>query len=138
MRLPILNFKSISQFWQPWARNWQHCGSEKYAFVKNPTPPTVFASHSSHFAQTITTKYKRVSRSRIFHFHSGSPLKKFKMGGRIDTILMSVKIGDVPISSLDFSIIGRVSLKGRRSQEKSWRFYCFIIWFSIFSLHYTP
>ena len=28
------------------------------------------------------------------------------MGGRIDTILMCVKFGDDPISSLDFSFIG--------------------------------
>ena len=28
------------------------------------------------------------------------------MGGRIDTILMSVKFGDDPISSLDFSFTG--------------------------------
>ena len=78
MRPPILNFRSISQFWQPWARNWQHCGSEKYAFVKNPTPPTVFAAHSSKFAQTLTTKLQRASRSRIFDFNPRSPLKKFK------------------------------------------------------------
>ena len=31
---------------------------------------------------------------------------KFKMGGRIETILMCVKFGDDPISSLDFSFIG--------------------------------
>ena len=32
------------------------------------------------------------------------------MGGRIDTILMCVKFGDDPISSLDFSFIGGVPL----------------------------
>ena len=31
---------------------------------------------------------------------------KFKMGGRIDIILMCVKFGDDPISSLDFCFIG--------------------------------
>ena len=31
---------------------------------------------------------------------------KFKLGGQIDTILMSLKIGDDPISSLHFSFIG--------------------------------
>ena len=78
MRPSILNFRSISQFLQPWVRNWQHCGSEKYAFVKNPTPLTVFAAHSSKFAQTLTTRLQRASRSRIFDFNPRSPLKKFK------------------------------------------------------------
>ena len=32
------------------------------------------------------------------------------MGGRIDIILMCVKFGDDPISSLDFSFIGGVPL----------------------------
>ena len=32
------------------------------------------------------------------------------MGGRIDTILMCVKFGDDPMSSLDFSLIGGVPL----------------------------
>ena len=36
---------------------------------------------------------------------------KCKMGGRIDTILMCVKYGDDPISSLDFSFIGGVALR---------------------------
>ena len=45
---------------------------------KNPTPPTVFAAHSSKFAQTLTTKLQRASRSRIFDFNPRSPLKKFK------------------------------------------------------------
>ena len=36
---------------------------------------------------------------------------KFKMGGHIDTILMWVKFGDDPISSLDFSFIGGCTLK---------------------------
>ena len=31
---------------------------------------------------------------------------KFKMGGRIDTIVMSVKFGEDLISSLDFSFTG--------------------------------
>ena len=36
------------------------------------------------------------------------------MGGRIDTILMSVKFGDDPDSSLDLSLIGGgVPLKGK-------------------------
>ena len=50
MQPTILNFKSISQFWQRWSRNRQHCGSEKYAFIKNPTPPTVFAANFWNFA----------------------------------------------------------------------------------------
>ena len=33
------------------------------------------------------------------------------MGGRIDTILMSVNFGDDPISTLDFSFTGGVPLK---------------------------
>ena len=36
---------------------------------------------------------------------------KFKMGGRIDIILMCVKFGDDPISSLDFSFIGEGGTK---------------------------
>ena len=35
---------------------------------------------------------------------------KFKVGGCIDTILICVKLGDYPISSLDFSFIWGVSL----------------------------
>ena len=78
MRPPILNMRSISQFWQPWARNWQRCWSEKYAFTKNHTPPLVFAAHSSNFVQTLTTKLQRASRSWIFDFHPRSPLKDSK------------------------------------------------------------
>ena len=37
-----------------------------------------FAAHSSKFAQTLTTKLQRASRSRIFDFDPRSPLKKFK------------------------------------------------------------
>ena len=70
MRLLNLNFKSVSQYWQPWARNWQHCISEKQAFTKNPTPPTVFATYSSNFAQTLTTKIPKASRSSILDFNS--------------------------------------------------------------------
>ena len=47
--------------------------------IKNPTPPTVFAAHTSNFAQTLRTKLQRASRSRIFDFHPRSPLKKFKI-----------------------------------------------------------
>ena len=40
----------------------------KKGFIKNPTLPTVFAAHSSNFAQSLTTKLQRASRSRIFDF----------------------------------------------------------------------
>ena len=45
------------------------------AFLKNPLPlkvttPTVFAAHPSNFAQTLTTKFERSSRSPIFQFAS--------------------------------------------------------------------
>ena len=43
-----------------------------------PTPPTVFAAHSSNFAQTLRTELQRASRSRIFDFHPRSPLKNSK------------------------------------------------------------
>ena len=48
---------------------------EKPVTLKNPTPPIVFAAHPSNFAQTLTTKSPRSSRSRIFNFHPRSPLK---------------------------------------------------------------
>ena len=79
MRPPILNFKSIYQFWQPWARNGQHCGSEKKAFIKIPTPPTFLAAHYSKFAQTLTSKLQRASRSWIFDFYPPSLLKNLKI-----------------------------------------------------------
>ena len=79
MRPPILNFKSISQFWQSWARNRQHCGSKIYAFINNPTPPTVFEAHSSNFAQTLKSSLQRASRSRIFYFCPWSIQKKSKI-----------------------------------------------------------
>ena len=52
---------------------------KKTVTLKNPTPPTVFAAHSSNFAQTLTTKLKRSFRSRIFDFHPRSIPKIFKM-----------------------------------------------------------
>ena len=44
---------------------------------------------------------------RVGFFNEGLKLK-FKMGDCIDTVLMCVKFGDDPISSLDFSFIGGV------------------------------
>ena len=41
---------------------------EKPFTLKNPTPPTVFAAHPSNYAQILTTKLQRASRSRIFEF----------------------------------------------------------------------
>ena len=35
---------------------------------------------------------------------------KFKMGGCIDTILLCIRFGDDPLSSLDFSFIGGLPL----------------------------
>ena len=91
MRPSILNFKLISQLWQLWARNWQHCGSEKYFSIKNPTPPTVFAEHSSKFAQALTTKLQRAFRSWIFDFHPRPPLKKFKIFQNFLKVDFSIK-----------------------------------------------
>ena len=43
---------------------------EKPITLKHPTPPTVFAEHPSNFAQNLTTKLRRASRTRIFEFAS--------------------------------------------------------------------
>ena len=64
---------------------------------------------------------------------------KFNMGGRIDTILMRIKICDHPISSLDFGFIGGVPLnlirefnnnrEGGRDQAYEPRVQCsFCLW----------
>ena len=51
-------------------------------------------------------RYRSVANSSLTVARIDIDLK-FKMGGRIDTILMCVKFGDDQISSLDFSFIGR-------------------------------
>ena len=51
----------------------------KIGLHENSTPPTVFAAHSSNFAQTLTTKLQRAFRSRNFDFRPRAPLKNTKI-----------------------------------------------------------
>ena len=53
--------------------------AKKKAFAKNPTPTTVFEVETRIFFNGPKFNLQRVSRSRIFDFHPGSPRKKFKV-----------------------------------------------------------
>ena len=87
----ISNFRSISELSQPWVRNWQHCGSEKKAFVMNPTPPTVFEVGTQFFFYGPIIKLQRASSVRIFDFHPGFLLIIFKIFPNFLTVDFRIK-----------------------------------------------
>ena len=64
----ILNFKSISQSWQPWARNCQHSRSEKKPFAKNPIPLKVFEMETLIFSMDQQLNYKRLLEAEFLIF----------------------------------------------------------------------
>ena len=53
-----------------------------------PPPPTVFVANDLNFAQTLTTKLQRSSRSRIFKFASQNFFRKTKSQNFIEKSFM--------------------------------------------------
>ena len=73
--------------------------------------PTTLKLHPSATAEACFSLTAASIANFLSWFQNCDIDLKFEMRGRIDTILMCVKFGDDPISSLDFSFIGGVHLR---------------------------